>query len=92
MIPPTLAAFRALMGRVEGFVVDALNSGYYYNGDGSVESDADAIRALTTATPEQLLGIVGRVQCLDTAGTVSVQIGDYIVTPREDAGGKEGVT
>ena len=62
MIPPNLDAFRKLMER-------SREMAYYSSCDALAEEservrdklDADALAALATATPEQLLGIVGKV-------------------------------
>ena len=56
MIPPTLAAFRKLMQRV-AWALD----GDWYDKKRDLEMDRDELQALATATPEQLLGIVGEV-------------------------------
>ena len=38
----------------------------------------------STATPEQLLGIVGEARLFQQFAGVNLKTGDYIVTPRED--------
>ncbi len=62
MIPPTLAAFRALMDEGRGYAEDAHNE---WCGPHCKTCDChdtmSAFQALATATPEQLLGIVGDV-------------------------------
>ena len=89
MIPPTLDAFRNLILRT----VDLLNDSQLDCGEGfscgcaedKVESVA-ALHDLATATPAQLLGIVGKV----TEETVERpdyygKTGRFIVTPRKGA-------
>ena len=82
MIPPTLDAFRALMKRVQ----ETNSAADWWNTPTMSYDDERAIAALATATPAQLLAIVGAVQ------EETVERPDYygktgrlIVTPREDA-------
>ena len=73
MIPPTLDAFRALMNRARAVAVERK------------DFDAYALAALATATPAQLLGIVGDVEHeVVERPDYYGRTGRLIVTPRED--------
>ena len=64
MIPPTLAAFRALMAEAAEIIAAHTDCDDMPECPSCVETKAtvvDPLRALATATPEQLLGIVGEV-------------------------------
>ena len=72
MIPPTLAAFRALMERAATAHDESAKVAIYFARHAKPEDDLEGfvklsyadsatLRALATATPEQLLGIVGEV-------------------------------
>ena len=58
MIPPTLDAFRALMKRVQ----ETNSAADWWNTPTMSYDDERAIATLATATPAQLLGIVGAAQ------------------------------
>lgn len=95
MIPPTLAAFRALMERAATAHDESAKVAIYFARHAKPEDDLEGfvklsyadsatLRALATATPEQLLGIVGEVRLFHPFAGVNLKTGDYIVTPRED--------
>ena len=87
MIPPTLDAFRALMRRTVELLNDSqLDCGAGFScscSEDKVESVA-ALLALATATPAQLLGIVGEVEPDMMALWPYGPTGSFLVTPRED--------
>lgn len=63
MIPKTFEEFRALMGRARDTAY-SLSCVRAEEGERvRAKMDYDALRALATSTPEQLLGIVGEVDC-----------------------------
>lgn len=91
MIPPTLAAFRALMERAATAHDESAKVAIYFARHAKPEDDLEGfvklsyadsatLRALATATPEQLLGIAGAVE----SGAFH-EGRFFIVTPREDA-------
>ena len=88
MIPPTLDAFRALMRRTVELLNDSqLDCGAGFScscSEDKVESVA-ALLALATATPAQLLGIVGTVAPAAVYSDSQEGVRCFIVTPREDA-------
>ena len=87
MIPPTLAAFRALMAEAAEIIAAHTDCDDMPECPSCVETKAtvvDPLRALATATPEQLLGIVGAARLFQQFAGVNLKTGDYIVTPRED--------
>lgn len=73
-IPPNLEAFRALMVAAAG---ECELNGYPAN---LIVPD---LRALATATPAQLCGIAGEVECFDMTLELTADAGDILVTPRD---------
>ena len=86
MIPPTLAAFRALMGEGQEYAENA--HGEWCGTRCTTCTCHDTIaafRALATATPEQLLGIAFVIRDEYQQDTAAGPVSGYYVTPREDA-------
>lgn len=91
MIPPTLAAFRALMQR-------GADAAYYASTDvlsshkeqEAERQDMDSFRALATATPEQLLGIAFVIRDEYQQDTAAGSVNGYYVTPHDDPLSKNG--
>lgn len=83
MIPKDLEEFRELMERAHYY------SGLYGDRSRTIEGqiqgdeDGDTFLALSTATPEQILGMVGEVHHVpDASRFVSAMPPCYVVTPR----------
>ena len=87
MIPPTLDAFRALMEEASS----SMTTGDDYCGDvachncGPTALIARQLQSLATATPAQLLGIVGVIRDTYTQDTANGPVEGWLVTPREGA-------
>jgi len=86
MIPPNLAAFRALMLDAEAYALESAAANAIWEGrrDWLItepQAHAAALRSLATATPAQLCGIVGTVE------PAAFREGRFfVVTPREGEG------
>jgi len=88
MIPPTLAAFRALMAEAAEIIAAHTDCDDMPECPSCVETKAtvvDPLRALATATPEQLLGIAFVIRDEYQQDTAAGPVSGYYVTPREDA-------
>jgi|JI8StandDraft_1071087.scaffolds.fasta_scaffold304307_2 hypothetical protein len=96
MIPPTLAAFRALMERAATAHDESAKVAIYFARHAKPEDDLEGfvklsyadsatLRALATATPEQLLGIAFVIRDEYQQDTAAGPVSGYYVTPREDA-------
>jgi len=89
MIPPNLAAFRALMLDAEAYALESAAANAIWEGrrDWLItepQAHAAALRALATATPAQLCGIVGEV--CDGVAFTALDQRCLIVTPRKGEG------